>query len=78
MPATSSTMPRWPRETYAALSSIARKHSIRALAAGLPTSKPRNPGEACTQRLACIRFEKIPTTPFAPGASDSAFCSSSA
>ena len=29
-------------------------------------SKPTNDGAACTQRLACITFEKTPTTPLAP------------
>ncbi len=36
-----------------------RKASLRAVA-GVDTSKPMNDGEACTQRLARIRFEKMP------------------
>ena len=40
------------------------------------TSKPMNDGAACTQRLACIRLEKIPKTPFEPGGSDAAARSS--
>ena len=60
-------MCRWPRETYAALSSMARTHSFRPDRAGRQGRSWMKPGEACTQCLASIRFEKRPITPWAPG-----------
>ena len=50
-------------------------HAARPVRAGSSTSKPRNEGDAWTQRRTFITFEKTPSRPFEPAGTPAAAAS---